>query len=110
MPRYSVTGRPSIPGVVVTSMPVPATFLCGRAVPDVLPTRAWTPSAQITRSGLGANSQAATSSSRDRRLQVVKRQTKPTTQRDVTCMLPMWLQRQKFADWVRRQWRAVIAG
>ena len=37
MPRYSVTGRPSIPGVVVTSMPVPATFLCGRAVPDVLP-------------------------------------------------------------------------
>jgi hypothetical protein len=48
------------------------------------------PSAQITQfglGGLGANSQAATGSSPDRRLRVVKRQTKPTTQRDVTRML-----------------------
>ena len=45
------------------------------------------PPAQITQSGLGANSQAAASSSRDRRPWVVKRQTKPTTQRDVTGML-----------------------
>ena len=42
------------------------------------------PPAQITQFDLGANSQAATSSSRDRRLRVVKRQSKPTTQRDVT--------------------------
>ena len=68
------------------------------------------PPAQLTQSGLGANSQAATSSSRDRRPRVVKRQTKPTTQRDVTGMLPTWLQRQKFADWGRGQLRVVIAG
>ena len=55
------------------------------------------PPAQLTQSGLGANSQAATSSSRDRRPRVGKRQTKPTTQRDVTGMLSTWFQRRKFA-------------
>ena len=68
------------------------------------------PPVQLTRSGLGANSQAATSSSGDRRPRVVKRQTKPTTQRDVTGMLPARLQRQKFADWGRGQLRVVVAG
>jgi len=68
------------------------------------------PPAQITQFGLGANSQAATGSSRDRRLRVVKRQTKPTTQRDVTGMLPTRLQRRKSADWGRGQLRVVIAG
>ena len=63
------------------------------------------PPAQITQFGLGANSQAA-----QWRLRVVKRQTKQTTQRDVMWMLPTWLPRRKFADWVRGQLRVVIAG
>jgi hypothetical protein len=68
------------------------------------------PPARLTQSGLGADSQAVISSSRDRRPRVVKRQTKPTTQRDVTGMLSTLLRRRKFADWGRGQLRVVIAG